>query len=115
MTYAGLMEGGWFGTYLDPDSFLLRFPTGSSYNGTGWFDPIYDRMLIEANAELDAIARMRKLAETEAYMLKAMPIIPILHDTLNYLQKPYIHGFRLTMLGMAPSFKYTWVDLNWKP
>jgi oligopeptide transport system substrate-binding protein len=112
LSYTGLMEGGWFGTYLDPDSFLLRFTTGSAYNGTGWSDPVYDRMLAEANMTIDPIERMQKLAETEAYMLRAMPVLPILHDTLNYLQKPYIHGFHHSTLGMPTCFKYTWVDLK---
>jgi len=115
LSYIGLMEGGWFGTYLDPDSFLLRFPTGSTYNGTGWTDPVYDKLLAEANMTLDPRKRMEKLAETEAHMLRAMPVIPILHDTLNYLQKPYIHGFRHSTLGMPTCFKYTWVDVNWRP
>jgi ABC-type oligopeptide transport system substrate-binding subunit len=26
LQYSGLIESTWFGTYLDPDSFLLRFP-----------------------------------------------------------------------------------------
>ena len=65
-----------------------------------------------AKSAIATLERMQKLAETEAYMLRAMPVLPILHDTLNYLQKPYIHGFRLSTLGMPTCFKYTWVDLQ---
>ena len=110
LQYTGLLESSWFGTYLDPDSFLLRFPSDSLYNGTGFKDPDFDQLLQEANRTLDPAERMRKLAEVETQLLKGMPLIPVLYDTLSYLEKPYVRGMRPTPLGTPTCFKYVYID-----
>ena len=58
--------------------------------------------------------RMRKLADVEAYLLRQMPLLPFFHDSWLALQKPYIRGFPLNLLGWQ-IFKYAWIDTNWRP
>ena len=60
--------------------------------------PKYDAMLGHANATADVATRMQRLAECEAYLLKAMPVLPLLLYGFVYLQKPFVHG-----LGCEPA------------
>jgi ABC-type oligopeptide transport system substrate-binding subunit len=53
---------------------------------------------------------MRKLTDVETQLLKGMPLIPVLYDTLSYLEKPYVRGMRPTPLGTPTCFKYVWID-----
>jgi oligopeptide transport system substrate-binding protein len=112
LQYSGLIESGWFGTYLDPDSFLLRFPSDSLYNGTGFRDSEYDRVLTAANRTLDPQERMGKLADAERRLMQGMPLLPIFFDTLSYLQKPYVRGLRPAPNGTPTFFKYAQIDMQ---
>jgi ABC-type oligopeptide transport system substrate-binding subunit len=103
---------GWIGDYVDPNTFLDLFVTGSVNNGSGWTDPRYDSMLKEANATTDPLLRMKKLQQSEAYLLKAMPFVPIYTYTWFYLRKPYVRGVAPNLLDQHP-FKYVWIDKEW--
>jgi oligopeptide transport system substrate-binding protein len=112
--YNGVARRGWTGDYVDPNTFLDLFVTGSANNGSGWSDPKYDAMLADANSTTDPSARMKKLGECEQYLLKAMPFVPLYIYTYFYLQKPYVRGVETSILDQHP-FKYIWIDTNWKP
>ncbi len=110
--YAGAARRAWNGDYVDPNTFLDMFVTGSVNNGSGWTDEKYDRMLKEANATTDAALRMKKLSECETYLLKNMPFVPLYIYTWFYLQKPYVRGIEENILDQHP-FKYIWIDTGW--
>jgi ABC-type oligopeptide transport system substrate-binding subunit len=110
--YGGVARRGWIGDYVDPNTFLDLFVTGSVNNGSGWTDPRYDSMLKEANATTDPLLRMKKLQQSEAYLLKAMPFVPIYTYTWFYLRKPYVRGVAPNLLDQHP-FKYVWIDKEW--
>jgi ABC-type oligopeptide transport system substrate-binding subunit len=110
--YEGVARRGWIGDYVDPNTFLDLFVTGSVNNGSGWTDPRYDSMLKEANATTDPLLRMKKLQQSEAYLLKAMPFVPIYTYTWFYLRKPYVRGVAPNLLDQHP-FKYVWIDKEW--
>ena len=46
--------------------------------------------------------------------MKAMPVIPIFHDTWAYLEAPFLRGLKSNPFGF-PRFKYAWIDTNWRP
>jgi ABC-type oligopeptide transport system substrate-binding subunit len=69
-------------------------------------------MLKEANATTDPLLRMKKLQQSEAYLLKAMPFVPIYTYTWFYLRKPYVRGVAPNLLDQHP-FKYVWIDKEW--
>ena len=108
-----LIESGGGGDYLDPSFYLNLFETGGVASGT-WSDQRYDAMLRQANATPDPALRMRRLAECEALLLRAMPVMPMLYYGFNYLQKPYVHGLASNPLDNHP-FKYAWIDTKWRP
>jgi ABC-type oligopeptide transport system substrate-binding subunit len=114
LQYKGVAERGWWGDYLDPNTFLDPFTSGPSIIGSGWSDPRYDTMLQEANAAVNPSLRMQKLAECERFLLRAMPFLPLYHNVQAYLQKPYVRGLPAGQVD-AVSFKYAWIDTNWKP
>ena len=76
VNYRGITVYGDWGYYLDPNWFLNQFVTGSSVNASGWFDLQYDALLEQANGTLDPLMRRQRLADCEAYLLRAMPFIP---------------------------------------
>ncbi len=114
LQYNGVARRGWIGDYVDPNTYLDLWVRGSVNNGSGWTDPKYDALLAEANSTADPAERMKKLADSERYFLKAMPIVPLYIYAWFYLQKPYIRGVDVNILDQHP-FKYIWIDSNWQP
>lgn len=113
LQYNAVSQLSWIGDYIDPNTFLDLFESNSFNNGTGWADAKYDAMIREANSTTDATARFEKLSDCEKYLLKAMPAIPLYFATNVYLQKPYVRAFTPTLNDLH-SYKYVWVDRNWK-
>jgi oligopeptide transport system substrate-binding protein len=111
LKYRGLTEIGWWANYLDPNTFLDLFTTGSSHNWTGWIDPQFDQSLIAANAAPSVLARTKLLLDCERQLLQAMPIIPLFFNSWAYLQKPFVRGIEQNPLDVHP-FKYAWIDTN---
>lgn len=99
--------------YPDPNTFLDLFETGGSLS-VAWTDATYNAMLQAANTIPDAAARMRELARCEKYLLRAMPVLPLLFYGFAGFQKPYVRGLSTNILDVHP-FKYAWIDTNWKP
>src|SRR5262249_44184563 len=97
----------------DPNTFLDLFQTGGPYNAI-WNDTKYDAMMKNANIIADVATRMKALARCEEYLLRAMPILPLLFYGFAGFQKPYVHGLSNNLLDAHP-FKYVWIDTNWKP
>jgi ABC-type oligopeptide transport system substrate-binding subunit len=114
LAYQGVAESGIIGDYLDPNTFLEAFLSGADVGGSGWTDSQYEAMLAEANPETRTGERMRKLANCERRLLRAMPILPLYYNVLSFLRKPYVQGFDPRRLGLV-RFKYVWLDTNWRP
>jgi len=92
LDYKGVSRAGWVGDYMDPYTFLALFSTPTGDNGTGWFDPNYVKMLVDANREQDPTVRYDKLAEAERLLLDVQPVIPLTTTNTNWMKKPYVKG-----------------------
>jgi len=112
VSYRGIIESGQGADYADPQAIFELFTT--RIDGSGWVDAGFDQLLEAANRELDTAARMRKLAECEARLLRAMPVLPLFFDSHCYLEKPFVGGMTRNLLGV-PRFKTGWIDTNWRP
>lgn len=90
--YIGLAQSLWSGDYMDPYTFLgLHY--GYPNNGdTGFNDPKYNKMLDDANAELDPLKRYEMLARAEFYLMDQLPAIPLTINATNWMKKPYVKG-----------------------
>lgn len=91
--YTGFAQSLWSGDYMDPYTFL-NLHYGNPNNGdTGFNDPKYNKMLDDANAELDPTARYEKLARAEFYLIEQHPSISLTVNATNWMKKPYMKGF----------------------
>ncbi|MBX9743278.1 MAG: peptide ABC transporter substrate-binding protein [Chthoniobacterales bacterium] len=73
-----MANSNWIGDYLDPNTFLEIFVTGSGNNRTGWSSPTYDQLLMAASLEPDATKRFSLLREAEELLIvKEAPIVPL--------------------------------------
>jgi len=113
LNFSGITENQDWGYYLDPNWFLEEFTSRSGNNFSGWADPAYDSMLSKANAAIEPEARMQKLAECEAHLLRAMPCIPEYYEVWAHTQKPYVRGISPNVMDVHP-LKYAWIDTNWR-
>jgi oligopeptide transport system substrate-binding protein len=112
VAYRGMIECNWTPPYVDPYGIMELFNGRSE--GSGWKDPEFRKMLDRADAEPDAVARLRKLAACEQRLLRAMPVLPLFFDSYAYLTKPYVQGMTPKVLDV-PEYKDIWIDTNWKP
>lgn len=94
-----ISRAGWFGDYNDPTTFLEMFKTDNGNNDSKFSDPVYDRMLEEADLRLDPEKRLASLADTERYLVReALPLLPL----YNYV---YVEAFdpdRIRNLHISP-------------
>ena len=85
-------RAGWIGDYIDPNTFLDMFTSWSTQNDTGWTSEEFDKLIKDANNELDVAKRMEYLHEAEDLLMEDMPIMPIYYYTRPYVTKPYLTG-----------------------
>jgi oligopeptide transport system substrate-binding protein len=84
-----LARGGWIGDYLDPNSFLEIWISGSGNNRTGFASADYDSLIRRAARTLDSAARMRLLAECERVVTEQECILlPVYYYVVTNLYDP---------------------------
>ena len=105
--FAGVAEDTGMANFPDPYDMLGLYIAGYP----SWSDPAFDKEVSTATAIIDPELRMKQLAECEVALLRDMPVIPLYYDTWVYLERPEVHGLRLSPLGV-PCFKYAWIDQN---
>jgi oligopeptide transport system substrate-binding protein len=96
-------RGSWIADFAQPDSFLGILAADSQVNGTGWSDAEYDRLLRAAAAAGDAATRMRLLAQAEARLIEAAPLMPLYFYVSKKLVKPWVRGIEDNPLNVHPS------------
>ena len=87
-----IARGGWYGDYLDPNTFLDCFVTGGGNNQTGWSNAEYDALVDRAAGLADPAERMRVLARAEAILLREVPVVPMYVYTNLTLVRPGLEG-----------------------
>jgi ABC-type oligopeptide transport system substrate-binding subunit len=106
------LNGG-SGDYMDPNVYLNLFQTGRDY-APAWSDPVYDAMLDAANRNVNPASRLNQLARCESYLLRAMPLAPMMFYGYAGFLKPYVRNISTNLLDHHP-LKYVWIDTNWRP
>jgi len=97
-----IARGGWIGDYLDPLTFLELWIEDGGNNNTGWTDPAYDALIVEAGRTADPAERLEKLAQAEAMLNEQMPFIPIYHYVWSELTQPDVRGTHPNLLDQHP-------------
>jgi len=103
-----IARAGWYGDYVDPNTFLDMFVTGGGNNDTGWSNGQYDALIARAASETDAAARARTLAEAEAILLAETPIVPIYFYTTVILVRPGLVGVEPNLLNRIDFSRLAW-------
>jgi oligopeptide transport system substrate-binding protein len=112
VAYRGIAAWGEVGGIADPTWFLdiFKSPTGS---GSGWSDPHYNSLLVNAKRETDPAERMRRLADCERELLRSMPCLPLYDDVWAYLCKPFVKGIAGDPFH-GRVFNDAWIDTHWR-
>jgi oligopeptide transport system substrate-binding protein len=104
-----ILLGNWTADYLDATTFLDMWRRDSGNNYTGWTDPAYDALCERADRTADAAARAALLAQAEALVLDAAPIVPVYFNTHVYLLSPSVKGWQPTPMDHS-DFRYVWLE-----
>lgn len=73
-----IARSSWVGDYPDPNTFLDLFVTGGGNNRTGWSNPSYDALLLEASREVDPPRRFATLLRAEQLLVgEGLPVCPL--------------------------------------
>jgi len=88
-----IARGNWYADYNDPTTYLNCLTTGNGNNDSGYANPEFDRLLMEANAAANPSTRMALLAKAERMIVQDdVPIWPLLHYALPVAIKPHVQG-----------------------
>ena len=104
-----VLLGSWTADYLDATTFLDMWRGDSGNNHTGWSDPAYDALSDRAKTIADPAARAAVLAQAEALVLDAAPIVPIYFNTHVYLLHPSVKGWQPTPMDHT-DYRYVWLE-----
>ena len=104
-----VLLGSWTADYLDATTFLDLWRSDSGNNHTGWSDPAYDALTDRANTIADPAARAAVLAEAEALVLDAAPVVPLYFNTHVYLLSPAVKGWQPTPTDHS-DYRYVWLE-----
>ncbi|MEJ2523057.1 MAG: peptide ABC transporter substrate-binding protein [Gammaproteobacteria bacterium] len=96
-------RASWIADFADPANFLQILSSDSPFNGTGWKDEEYDRLLEGAARAGDGEQRLRLLAAAEARMLEQAPVMPLYFYASKYLLRPGVEGVYDNPLNVHPS------------
>ena len=100
----------WTADYNDPLTFLdiFKFKESGS-NNTRWSDERYTELLDKAGVATDPEKRKEYLAQSEKVLMQAMPVIPIFHYTMLYVQNERVKDVVVSPMGTL-DFKWAYLE-----
>jgi ABC-type transport system substrate-binding protein len=101
-----LYRGSWFSDFEDPHNWYnvvwASDADPSTFNG-GWRNDQFDQLVRQATGELDNARRVSLYNQAEAVLAQDYPHIPLFHEEVRSLVKPYLQGYTPSrVLGLAP-------------
>jgi oligopeptide transport system substrate-binding protein len=107
--YQGFARNGWVGDYMDPFTFLNLFYSPQNDGATGWWDAKFDKMLDDANKEIDPAKRFEMLARAEFMVMSQQVVIPLQTQATNWIKKPYVKGLYPNP-GTLHAWKFVYIE-----
>ena len=104
-----ILRSRWVADYNDPSNFIEMFITNSPNNNSGWSNPEYDRLVDQANHQLDQTKRFELLNQAETLLLEEAPIAPVFFGTRTYLIDPHVKGWVPSLLGIH-RYQKVWLE-----
>ncbi|HET9659597.1 MAG TPA: peptide ABC transporter substrate-binding protein [Thermomicrobiales bacterium] len=91
----------WGADFPDPESLLLTlFGTGQADNYVGYSNPEFDALLQQAAAEQDPEVRDQLYTQANQLLMDDAVVLPFYYDRSYMLVRPWVHGLKLTPLGI---------------
>ncbi|HEY1789065.1 MAG TPA: peptide ABC transporter substrate-binding protein [Verrucomicrobiae bacterium] len=99
-----LSRSSWVGDYDDANTFLEMFVSNDGENRTGWKDPEYDALILQANEQRDLKAREKIFQRAESILISnQVPIIPLFfYAGVTYFDTNKIQGIYPNLLDDHP-------------
>jgi len=99
-----ISRSSWIGDYNDPNTFLDIFGSNNGNNRTGWKNAGYDRLLAEANRQVDPLVRKGLLREAEEILVeKELPMVPLyFYVGVNYYDTNKVSGIFNNLIDVHP-------------
>lgn len=108
-----LAAGSWTADFNDPINFLEVFKyKNCSTNNTGWEHGKYIDLLNGSAVCRNLEERKEILREAEQILMEQMPVIPIFHYALNYLQCERLQEVAISPLGQID---FRWAHVEHSP
>lgn len=81
-------------------------------NASGYSNPQVDRLLDQAQVEVDIAKRAELFAEFQRIVMKDLPTLPIVAGQLATLHNKRVHGLDRSAVGMNDNYADVWVSAN---
>lgn len=108
-----ISRGGWIADYVDPNSFLDMWVSGSGLNRTRWANSRYDELVLEIAPQAKTREqRYAAFAEAERMILEDMPFIPIYTYASHHFKHPAIKGMPPNIMSYY-NWRYVSLDPDW--
>ena len=99
-----VVRSGWIGDYNDASNFLDLFRSDvGTMNPASWKNADFDRLMKQAETELDAEKRIEMMQQAEKILLNEMPLIPIYYYTSKHLLNSDLKGWQDNVMDIHPS------------
>jgi oligopeptide transport system substrate-binding protein len=97
-------RSSWVGDYDDANTFLECFTSNDGNNRTGWKNPEYDALILQANAQTDLKVREKIFQKAEQLLVSNdVPIIPLyFYKGVNYFDTNKIQGIYPNLVDEHP-------------
>jgi oligopeptide transport system substrate-binding protein len=101
-----LYRASWFSDYEDPENWYNHIWGSESDPGVynaGWVNSRFDNLVRQALTETDTARRTALYAQADQVMAQDYPHVPLYHDEIRSLVKPYLKGYvPARVLGLTP-------------
>lgn len=103
--------GGWGADYNDVNSFFGLFMTGNGNNNGKYSNPEYDKLVTDANKELDVDKRINLFKKAENILIaQDAAVAPIYYRDVNTFTQKYVKGFYVPLFGGYYDLKNAYIQ-----
>ncbi len=107
-----LSLASWAPDYQDATTYLNLFTTGNPFNMMDYSNKQYDRLLKQAESELDQDKRLALLSKAESVLLDDQAISPVYQRKNAFLQNTEVKNLARHNVGTDISYKYVEITRN---
>ena len=106
-----IAKPGWGADFNDASNFLDLLRTGTGNNWGAYSNPVFDRLMDQAQMERDLTKRGQLLAQAEGVAMKDQAWMPVLYWVGMEIKQPYVSGWKNNAMEKNRS---RWVSIDTK-